>query len=119
MTPNFISLCKRGPTFVPTRQHVDWLQLQKDLDNFINAMRREINRYHPESNSSASASKPNTEDEISPPFKPKFSRVAKCNNRAVEVFLDCFTSEIFNNTTYKPPKHNLPPCKREAKKCSI
>ena len=33
------SLCGKGPSFIPTPLHVDWLQLQKDFDVFSNSLR--------------------------------------------------------------------------------
>ena len=112
---DFISLCKKGPSFVPTSQHVDWLQIQKDFDNFCNTMRRAINEYDPKSDPHAISSAP-ADDLVRPPCKPKFSRIAKCNNKAVEVFLDCVKTDIFADTSYKPPKFNLSKPERDAMK---
>ena len=112
----FISLCKRGPSFVPTPQHVDWLQIQTDLDNFSNTMRRQINEYEPCSKVNDPAAVPKPDDDIRPPYEPKFSKIARCNNRAVEVFLECVKSDIFKKTSHEPPKHNLTLPERKALK---
>ena len=33
------NLCAKGPSFVPTPEYFDWLQLQKDFDAFRNRLR--------------------------------------------------------------------------------
>ena len=34
--PDLVTLCSKGPSFVPVPIQYDWLQMQKDFDSFRN-----------------------------------------------------------------------------------
>ena len=42
LPPGLSDLCKRGPSFVPVPTSFDWLQLQKDFEQFWNSMRAAV-----------------------------------------------------------------------------
>jgi hypothetical protein len=111
---SFISLCKKGPKFIPTPQNVDWLDIQRDFDNFSNRVRYLANDFDPEAD-------PSQANNILPPYngppvKRNFSRQAKSTIPAVEAFLNAVQRDIFSNTKRIYAKDNLPRDERDALK---
>lgn len=111
---DFVALCKKGPSFIPIPKHVDWLDIQKDLDNFCNCVRFKVNNYDPKSKPKAIA--PVSDIEIRPPKKSVYHKQPKCRIPAVEAFLTKVKNDIFADTSYKHVKDNLSDSERTALK---
>ena len=46
LTPSQKSVLPKGPTFLPTPTSVNWLDLHKDFDKFVNQLRYEFKKQH-------------------------------------------------------------------------
>ena len=103
------SLCAKGPSFVPTQKHVDWLQLQKDFDRFKNTIRAKVFFASQEGNGPL-----NTTDDFKPPKKPSSWRAPKSKIDEVEAFISCVEKDIFQTTTVKPRYDNLSKAERSS-----
>ena len=108
LTPNtddapkaLMSLCNKGPSFIPTPNHFDWLQVQKDFDKFANAIRAKVFF----SNQNNHRNTPPSEKSFpTSPRKPSKWSAPKSSIPAVETFLSLVETEIFKNT--KPNRVN-------------
>jgi hypothetical protein len=78
--PGFISLCKKGPSFIPTPKHVDWFELQTDFDNFCNTIRLAVNNHNPEADKTKDTNKACNLDnnDFKYPLKHKVTMFAAC-----------------------------------------
>ena len=110
--PDFIELCKKGPTFIPTPKHVDWLDVQKDFDNLSNRVRYMANSYDPESSPQDNPAPARVND--GPPRKGHFPRQPKSSIPSVEAFLIALQNDIFSRVKSNYTPDNLSPREREA-----
>ena len=97
------SLCAKGPSFVPTQKHVDWLQIQKDFDRFKNTIRCKMFFASQVENVSHNTSP----DTFQPPKKPSSWRAPKSKVPEVETFISCVEKDLFSSTNVKPSYDNL------------
>ena len=96
-------LCAKGPSFIPTPENFDWLQLQKDFDAFRNRVRA---RYL---FSSSEGPRPNDETQIlkRQPKQPSNWRSTKTNCPELETFLSSVERALFNDTSRRKVPDNL------------
>ena len=97
-------LCKKGPSFIPTPDSFDWLQLQKDFDRFRNRIRASV----------FFSDKPSTPaytcDDVTgirPPKKPSSWNAPKAKIPEVETFLSNVERDLFSTTTRRKAADNL------------
>ena len=113
---SFVSLCSKGPSFVPTPTQVDWRSLKLDFDNFANRIRMIANSYDP-SNEKKTPSSENANlklDDLPPKKQKSRFKVPKSNIPAVEAYLTAMETAIFKSVTNTPCKDNLTPSERSA-----
>ena len=105
----FVSLCSKGPSFIPTPKHVDWRSLQVDFDNFSNRIRMIANSYDPKNeNKTPDSTNTNTKYDDLPPVKRKSRfKVPKSNIPAIEAYLTAIETAIFKSVRKTPCKDNL------------
>ena len=97
-----ISLCSKGPSFVPVPREFDWLQLQKDFDKFANRIRTKL------------FFSDNTDNNIIPneelmcaPRKPSKWKAPKSSIPEVETYLSSTERDLFCESKAKKVKDNL------------
>ena len=106
ITDDFKKLCAKGPSFVPTPSHYDWLQLQKDFDAFRNRIRARF--IFKDSN-------PLTRPvSICPPRKPSKWSAPRTNSPELETFLSSIERDLFEDTSYKNIRNNLTKAQRDS-----
>ena len=86
-------LCKKGPSFIPTPDSFDWLQLQKDFDRFRNRIRTSVFFFD---KPSAPPDTANDVTGIRPPKKPSSWNAPKAKIREVETFLSNVERDLFS-----------------------
>jgi len=107
---DFKELCAKGPSFVPTPSHFDWLQLQKDFDAFRNRLRARfifkdsapVNQSH--------------RDSSYPPKKTSKWSAPKTNSPEIETFLSSVERDLFADTSFKNIRNNLTKAQRDSLK---
>ena len=120
LTPSQKSVLAKGPTFLPTPTSVNWLDLHKDFDKFVNQLRYEFKKQrtqHQEQGSSANNGLESLQHQISnkdennnlapPPIKTnKFAplyRSKETDNKSLEMFIKKIYSTLSN---VKKVRHN-------------
>jgi len=81
----------KGPTFVPTPINYDWLELQKDFDNFKNKMRA---RYYFNQNNKEFTSLDSSNIQ-KPPKKTSTWKAPKSKSPELETFLSNVERSLF------------------------
>ena len=124
LTPSQKSVLAKGPTFVSTPTSVNWLDLRKDFDTFVNQLRygfKEQRTQHQEQGSSANNDLQSLQHQISnkdennnlppPPVKTnKFEplyRSKETDNKSLEMFIEKIEKDLFNPENVKKVRHNL------------
>ena len=108
---DFKDLCAKGPSFVPTPEHYNWLQLQNDFDRFANRIRARFIFKDSKDNQNEQVIK-----KINPPKKPSTWRAPKTSCPEIETFLANIERSIFQDTSRQQIYNNLPKGQREALK---
>ena len=101
---DFKELCSKGPSFVPTPVHFDWLQLQKDFDNFRNRVRARF--IFSADNHHANSTKDDSKNK-NPPKKQSQWSAPKTSSPEIETFLSNVERTLFENTSRKDIRNNL------------
>ena len=124
ITPSQKLVLAKGPTFVPTPTSVNWLDLRKDFDKFVNQWRYEFKKQrtqHQEQGISgnnelqSAPHQTNNKDEENnfPPqlvktnnFAPLY-RSNETDNKNLENFIAKIEKDLFNPENVKKVRHNL------------
>ena len=109
------SLCSKGPSFIPTPNHVNWFQLLKDFDTFKHKIRTRA-FYASQNTNQNENSTENLATEISPPYKARSSNnVAPCSKfNEIELFLSKIEKDLFQETQSRKIRSNLSIGERKA-----
>ena len=124
LTPSQKSVLAKGSTFVPTPTSVNWLDLHKDFDKFVNQLRHEFKKQrtqHQEQGSSANnnlqslwhqiSNKDENNNLLPPPIKTnKFTplyRSKETDSKSLEMFIEKIEKNLFNPENVKKVHHNL------------
>ena len=110
---SFKKLCSKGPTFVPTPEYYDWLQLQKDFDAFRNRVRACYIFHGKENKQTPELNIPIVKD---PPKKSSTWVAPKTSSPELETFLNNIESDLFIDTSRKKVFNNLQKGERDALK---
>ena len=105
LEPGLVSLCSKGPSYVPTPSHYDWLQLQKDFDLFRNRVRARY-MFSNVSNETSYVVPPN-EPPNEPPKRKSTWVSTKTSSPELETFLSNIERQFFENTARKNVSDNL------------
>ena len=98
------NLCKKGPSFVPTPDSFDWLQLEKDFDRFRNRIRASVFFFD---KSSTPAARTSDVTGIQPPKTPSSWNAPKAKLPEVETFLSNVERDLFATTKRRKVEDNL------------
>ena len=97
-----VSLCSKGPSFVPTPKSIDWSDLQESWLHFKRKVRwrsffqaREITPYQ------------NEENPVAAPYGKSTKEPPMSNVPAIEVFLSSVEKDLFNVDNVKKVRDNL------------
>ena len=116
LSEGLISLCSKGPSFVPTPNTFDWRQLQIDFDKFKNTLRKisfsSINEAGSSTNKNTTL--PLTID--NPPRKQSLWIPPKSNSNEIETFISLVEKDLFQDTSRKRIPSNLSEDEKKALK---
>ena len=124
LSPSQKSVLAKEPTFLPTPTSVNWLDLHKDFDKFVNQLRYEFKKQHTqhqEQGISANNALQSVQHQISnkdannnlppPPVKtnkfPPLYRSKEADNKSLEMFIEKIGKYLFNPENVKKVRHNL------------
>ena len=124
LTSSQKSVLPKGPTFLPTPTSVNWLDLHKDFDKFVNQLRYEFKKQHTqhqEQGISANNALQSVQHQISnkdannnlplPPVKtnkfPPLYRSKEADYKSLEMFIEKIGKYLFNPENVKKVRHNL------------
>ena len=113
LTPSHKSVLAKGPTFVSTLTSVNWLDLRKKFDKFVNQLRYEFKEQrtqHQEQGISANnelqslwyqiSNKEENNNLPPPPVKtnkfPPLYRSNETDNKSLEMFIEKIDKDLFN-----------------------
>ena len=113
LTPSHKSVLAKGPTFVSTPTSVNWLDLRKKFDKFVNQLRYEFKKQrtqHQEQGISANnelqslwyqiSNKEENNNLPPPPVKtnkfPPLYRLNETDNKSLEMFIEKTDKDLFN-----------------------
>ena len=113
LTPSQKSVLAKGPTFVSTPTSVNWLDLRKKFDKFVNQLRYEFKKQrtqHQEQGISANnelqslwyqiSNKEENNNFPPPPVKtnkfPPLYRLNETDNKSLEMFIEKTDKDLFN-----------------------
>ena len=113
LTPSQKSVLAKGPTFVSTPTSVNWLDLRKKFDKFVNQLRYEFKKQrtqHQEQGISANnelqslwyqiSNKEENNNLPPPPVKtnkfPPLYRSNETDNKSLEMFIEKIDKDLFN-----------------------
>ena len=106
-----VSLCSKGPSFVPTPKSIDWNDLQESWLHFKRKVRwrsffqgREITPHQ------------SVENPIAAPYEKSTKEPPMSNVPAIEVFLNSVEKDLFNVDNVKKVRDNLSSDERKALK---
>ena len=113
---SFVSLCSKGPSFIPTPINIDWRSLKLDFDNFANRIRVLANSYDPKQDKSIPSNENINQniDDLPPKKQKSRFRVPKSNIPAVEAYLTAIETALFKSVKKKSCKDNLTHHERSA-----
>jgi len=107
VSKDFKILCAKGPSFVPTPEYFDWLQLQKDFDAFRNRVRARYIFQNKE---------PYVRPKDQPPSKRSNWSAPKTSSSELETFLSSVERSLFQDCSRKIVSNNLTKEQRNAMK---
>ena len=116
------SLLRKGPSFVPNPTDINWQNLKRDFDNFINKLRHhasETTTEVPASNNEHLDSRRISQFGNPPPSKSRSHvnyRKDKANINSLETFIELVENDIFKPDNYRRIKSNITKEEREALK---
>ena len=107
LSDGLISLCSKGPSFIPTPNTFDWRQLQIDFDKFKNTLRKIsfFSTIEADSNANKNTTLPLAID--NPPLKQSLWTPPKSNSNEIETFISLVEKDLFQNTSRKRIPSNL------------
>ena len=113
------SVLTKGPSFIPTPNDVNWLNVRKDLDSFINQLRYFANNtFHEGQEVEVAEIPPNQEQERADPKIPGDPPKTKKNktgamykskptsNKNLELFIENLEKDLINPKNVKKFRHN-------------
>ena len=87
------SLCHKGPPCIPTPLHVDWIELQKDFDAFLNRLRARfiLKSSQTNSNNNSNSNNKNNSMSINQLHRKKVKLQSSKNSftRIRNIFISC------------------------------
>ena len=116
------SLLRKGPSFVPNPTDINWQNLKRDFDNFVNKLRHhasETTTEVPASNNEHLDSRMISKFGNPPPSKSRSHvnyRKDKTNINSLETFIELVENDIFKPDNYRRIKSNITKEEREALK---
>jgi len=113
ISDDFKDLCAKGPSFIPTPVHFDWLNLQKDFDAFKNRLRA---RYIFSKNQQKNDPQTSVNVLPNPPKKPSNWKAPKTASPELETFISNIERSLFENTSKRPVTNNLTKGQRDSLK---
>ena len=116
LSNGLISLCSKGPSFIPTRNIFDWRQLQIDFDKFKNTLRKIlfVSTIDAGSNANKNTTLPLAID--NPPLKQSLWTPPKSNSNEIETFISLVEKDLFQDTSRKRIPSNLSQDEKKALK---
>ena len=116
------SLLRKGPSFVPNPTDINWQNLKRDFDNFLNKLRHHASETTTEvqaSNNKHLDSRMISQFGNPPPSKSRSHvnyRKDKTNINSLETFIELVENDIFKPDNYRRIKSNITKEEREALK---
>ena len=116
LSEGLISLCSKGPLFIPAPNTFDWRQLQIDFDKFKNTLRKIsfFSTIEAGSNTSKNTTLPLAID--NPPLKQSLWIPPKSNSNEIETFISLVEKDLFQGTSRKRIPSNLSEDEKKALK---
>ena len=118
------ALLKKGPSFIPTPTDINWHNLRRDFDSFVNKLRYRVSK--PAETSSINVNHTTNVSNLlvrqlgNPPIEAKSSNVnfrkKKTNISRLEPFIDLFEKDLFKPFNYSKIKGNITTGERKALK---
>ena len=107
LSDSLISLCSKGPSFIPIPNIFDWRQLQIDFEKFKNTLRKIsfFSTNEAGSNNNKNTTLPLTID--NPPQKQSLWIPPKSNSNEIETFISLVEKDLFHDTSRKRIPSNL------------
>ena len=118
------ALLKKGPSFIPTPTDINWHNLRRDFDSFVNKLRYRVSK--PAETSSINVNHTTNVSNLlvrqlgNPPIEAKSSNVnfrkKKTNISRLEPFIELFEKDLFKPFNYSKIKGNITTGERKALK---
>lgn len=121
VSKNLKQLCAKGPSFVPTPQNFDWLQLQKDFDAFQSRIRARFIFREKDTNEKSNITEKDTSTHQNksinrPPKKKTKWSSPRTTSPELEMFLSNVERALFEDTSQRRVMDNLTKGERAALK---
>ena len=110
----YISI-RKGPSFVPAPSGINWYEVRRDFDKFVNQLRYRVTHSTEITLNQEILAEPPTADNINvipnPPKKKSTtsrlyrSREKKC--KSLELFIEAMENGLFNPSNIRKPRNNL------------
>ena len=107
LSDSLISLCSKGPSFIPTLNTFDWRRLQIDFHKFQNTLRKIsfFSTMEAGSNADKDTTLPLTID--NPPLKQSLWTPPKSNSNEIKTFISLVENDLFQDNSRKRNSSNL------------
>ena len=109
------SLLRKRPSFVPTPSDINWYEVRRDFDKFVNQLRYRVTHSTETTSNQEILAEPPTADNINvipnPPRKKSAtsrlyrSKETKC--QSLELFIEAMENDLFNTSYIQKPRNNL------------
>ena len=118
------SLLREGPSFIPTPTDINWYNLRRDFDNFVNKLRCQVSKPAETSsinvNHTTNISNSLVRQLGNSPIQAKSSNVnfrkEKTNISSLEAFIELVEKDLFKPSNYNKIKRNITTEERKALK---
>ena len=108
-------LSRKGPSFVPTPSDINWYEVRRDFDKFINQLRYRVTHTTEITSNQEILTEPGTADNINLIPNPRRkksttsrlyrSKQTKCTS--LELFIEAMENDLFNPSNVRKPRNNL------------
>ena len=115
------SLLQKGPSFIPNPTDINWFNLKRDFDNFVNKLRYMATKQNDEHQKNADPLFDSSTSGLGnpPPIQKQSNiiyRKEKTNINSLETFIELVQNDIFKLDNYKRIKNSISNQERNALK---
>ena len=109
------SLLRNGPSFVPNPSDINWYEVRRDFDKFVNQLRYRVAHSTQITQNREILAEPPTADNINaipnPPRKKlttsRLYRSKEIKCKSLELFIEAMENDLFNPSNIRKPRNNL------------